>query len=343
MITSPATKAFLIHLLDELERAKCSPILLRNFEKFPEEIGNDLDVYVCPQHLSPAFSILDSCARTQGGFIGHIHRRGYFVAIWLRFPDCEPPVHIDLYHGALTWHGLHFLTDRSLVMASQRTEPRARFRIPAPHHEALISLLASVLWGGYFKKQYLDRFAILLKDQRQRDSFTELMKHNFGPEGCLLASAVIDGKTPTVVNETFCRRLRQSLVCQSLKERPIASFIGWLRHWMEEFACYGWRLPGMEIEYNGAAWGRNQVMELREMIGPYFGGVHVIDRKDKSLTGRLSTRRLRGTNQLVIVRGTNFSINRNFCADLPLDPFTNVSLLAETALRLLAKNVDKSI
>lgn len=339
MITSPATRAFLTCLIDDLEEAGCSPVLLRNFENFPKEIGNDLDVFVRPERLSRAFSILDACARAQGGKIGHIHRRGYFVAVWLRFPDCEPPVHIDLYHGALTWHGLHFLDNDELVRESQPATPGARHRIPAPYHEALISLLASILWGGYFKQRYQDRLNALLADTTQRQQFTEVMERNFGREGRLLATAVAESEARTLVNDSLCRRMRQRLVFRFLQVAPLASSADWIKHWFEELVCYGWRLPGMAIEYDGAAWKTGEAEQLGEKIGLYFGGTHMMNGEAAQLSDRVKIRRLRGKNHLVLLRGNRYAINGQPCRTTIGQPTPNVATMAEAALRVLDERI----
>lgn len=337
MTTSPATRAFLIRLIDELEAARCSPVLLRNFEGFPDEIGNDLDVYVRPQRIYDAFAVLNSCARAEGGSISHIHRRGYFIAIWLRFPDCEPPVHIDLYHGALTWHGLHFLDDDELVGNSRPAEPGARQRIPAPCHEALISLLASILWGGYFKQRYQDRLSVLLDDARQFQEFSEILERTFGREGAILASAVRTRKTANLITDSFSRRLRQRLVSHSLKVAFMPGCLDWLRHWLEEIVCYVWRIPGMVIEYDEQAWDASEVEKIRNAISPYFGGVHTPESRHTSLMGPLKVRRLRGKNHLVLLRSSRFAINRKPYAASAVPSSPDPSSMAEAAIQELEK------
>ncbi|MDP4623682.1 MAG: hypothetical protein NWT08_00950 [Akkermansiaceae bacterium] len=334
MITSPATRVFLTRLIQELEHAGCCPILLRNHETFPDEIGNDLDIYIRPERLSHAFSILSSCASSQQGMIGHIHRRGYFVAIWLRFPDCNEPVHIDLYHGALTWHGLHFLDAQEFVQKSQPAVSSCVYQIPSPCHEALISLLASILWGGFFKSRYQKQIAALLADQEQSRAFTNHLEQFFGRKGAELAAAVARGEAATLVDSAFSRKLRRNLFAHSLKTKPLASAIAWLHHWFEEFACYGWRLPGMVVEYDSAAWAPDDLEKFQNRLSAYFGDTHENTQRP-SLNRRLKIQRLRGKNHLILLSSDRFTINhQTYFASAE-----HTASIAGEALEVLARRI----
>lgn len=336
MTTSPTTRKFLNHLIQDLEHAECKPVLLRNYENFPVEIGNDLDIYVRPERLARAFSILASCALREGAKIAHIHRRGYFVAIWLQFPDCEAPAHIDLYHGALTWHGLHFLTDRELESASQATRTGFSYHVPASHHEALVSLLASILWGGFFKTRYQEHLASLLTDPLQSEMFANLLERTFGGNGRLLATAVLHKEAASLVDGSFSRKLRRSLLIHSLKTAPLESGKKWLRHWFEECACYGWRLPGMLVEYDVANWQADETKQLRERLYYYFGETHIMNPQPPSFARRLKIRRLRGKNHLVLLPGNRFAINGKACLATLDHASPSAALITKAALGVLA-------
>jgi hypothetical protein len=316
------------------------PILLRNYENFPTEIGNDLDVYVSPARLARAFSILASCAFEQGGKIAHIHRRGYFVAIWLQFSDCEAPVHIDLYHGALTWHGLRFLSDHELESNSQETGTGLQYRIPAPSHEALVSLLASILWGGFFKIRYQDHLAALLADPLQRQAFTAHLEQTFGRNGRVLAAAVVRNEAASIVHGSFARKLRRGLVNHALKTSLFNSCRDWFRHWLEECACYGWRLPGMLVEYDDDSWQADEVNQIREQLGLYFGETHSMNRQHAWFSRYLMIRRLRGKNHLVLLRGKRFAINGHAWHATADQTCPSTASMAKAALRVLACRIE---
>lgn len=317
MKTSPAQKAFLTGLILELEQAGCAPILLRNHETFPDEIGNDLDIFVPAESLDAAWLILRSRAAEQGGEIGHLHRRGYFVAVWLRFPDSTAPIHIDLYPGALTWHGLRFLDDAELVHASRPAETGTPATIPARAHEALVSLLASILWGGFFKARYQDPIHELISAPEERERFTRLLERNFGEEGTLLADAVARKEATALVTRGFSARLRSRLTSHNLRTRPMASLRGWLRHWMEEIACYLTRRPGTVVEYRKGVFSPGQLDEVRDRLGAYHGDTRELRHAEPRWKKLGVSWRLRGKNHLVLLESDRFAINGSLCTVAP--------------------------
>jgi hypothetical protein len=339
MTTSPITRKFLVHLVNELEAAKCCPILLRNYENFPLEIGNDLDVFVIPEKVADAYSILSSSAAAVGGNITHLHRRGYFIAIWIVFPDCELPVHIDLYHGALTWHGLPFLTDCDLVQESIVAGTVDKYRIPRPSHEALVSLLASVLWGGFFKSRYLSHISALLSNQDENIHFKTLLLNQFGKYGEILADSIFRNETTKLVNQTFSRKLRRYMFLHCITKRHFSSIRAWIRHWKCEAACYFKRMPGMVVEYDHSVWNDQVEIELRVLISPFFGDIHVTRGSHITLLRLLKIRRLRGKNHLVMIQGSRFAINGNASMqnDLPFPP--SPSQMAELVTSVLKSRI----
>lgn len=309
MRTSPATKAFLTTLVQELEQAGCFPVLLRNHETFPEEIGNDLDIFVRGESLYTALSILRDGAARQGGGIGHVHRRGYFVAVWLRFPDSVKPVHVDLYHGALTWHGQRFLGDDELVRASRMTGDTVRYRIPAQGHEALVSLLASILWGGFFKVRYQDHLHELISSPEEKERFTASLEKSFAHDGNVLAQAVSRKEASLLVTSRFSTGLRWKLMIHGLLSTPLESIQGWLEHWIEEATCYLTRRPGTVVEYHKGVFTPAQLDEVRERLGDYYGDTREMRQAQYRLKKLAVAWRLRGKNHLVMQESDRFAIN----------------------------------
>jgi len=341
MKTSPATRSFLTACIQRLEGADCHPVLIRNYESFPDEIGNDLDVFIVRSSLSRAYSILRSSASAQGGSIVHLHRRGYFVAVWLHFPDAVHPVHVDLYHGALTWHGLPFLGDEELISRTLPMDGTACNRIPSPPHEAMISCLASILWGGFFKSRYQDHLQRLLSDRSNFEEFSSGLERCFDQWGSQLATAVREASAASLVDPAYARKLRLLLFLKSLRSHPLQSSIAWLRHWWEEFLCYLLRLPGLVVEYDKARWNEADALRLQEILKPYFGATHHFDTCSLSLRFLLKLRRLRGKNHLAVVGGSDFRINANSLSALPSAGEWSVDRLAGSALSILRERMAK--
>lgn len=333
MTTTPVEKAFLTALVRGLEQADCHPILLRNHEGFPDEIGNDLDIFVPEASLDNAFAVLRDCAADEGGEIGHVHRRGYFVAVWLRFPGSGRPVHIDLYHGALTWHGQRFLRDNELMTASRMTGGGIPYRIPAAGHEALVSLLASILWGGFFKARYRDHLRALVSSPVEMERFTRQLEDHFGHEGMLLAEAVARKDASSLVTRAFSGTLRRKLMMRNLLTGPARSVRSWLEHWLEEAACYLARRPGAMVEYPMEAFTADQLDGVRDRLSPYFGGTRDLVKTTPLLKRLAVVWRLRGKNHLVLLESDRFAINGSGWPDQGTGPDGLVARTLETLSR----------
>jgi hypothetical protein len=339
MKTSPAARKFLIDLIERLEGAGCNPVLLRNYENFPDEIGNDLDVFISYRALPTAYSIMNAAATRQGGSIAHVHRRGYFVAVWLRFPDCVAPIHIDLYHGALTWHGLRFLSDEELITSATPSDSTMIHKIPRRAHEALVSCLASVLWGGFFKARYQEQLCQLLADTSEVACFTSLLVGKFGHPGQELASAVITERAALTVDQSFARKLRLSLFLKSCLSKPLKGASVWLSHWRAEAACYLFRLPGLALEFDPKHWGAEEILQIRNILDPYFGATHEIEKRPRSIFQSFKLRRLRGKNHLILLTGNRFSINGRTSNATNCGEVTRTSGIAAEALKVLSGRI----
>jgi hypothetical protein len=309
MKTSHLTRSFLLDLIEQLEQAQCHPILLRNYEGFPDEIGNDLDVYVHPSKLKCSFDILKSCAEKQGGSIKHLHRRGYFVAIWLCFPDEVRPVHVDLYHGALTWHGANYLEDAELINSAETSASEIPYKIPAPAHEAMVSCLASILWGGFFKARYQEHVSQLLDSKAQETIFIDHLVRCFGDHGKKLATDVREKRISGLMDQGYARKLRSSLLRKQFGSHPMRFAKALCQHWVEEAFCYFYRLPGVILEFDASQWSVGEMSKLREELGPYFGETHLWQARSWTIMNQLKAHRLRGKNHLVLVPGNQFRVN----------------------------------
>jgi hypothetical protein len=204
----------------------------------------------------------------------------------------------------------------------------------------LVSLLSSILWGGFFKARYQEQLSALLSDPTQRQAFTTHLEYTFGRNGSLLAAAVTRNEAASIVDGSFSRKLRQDLWIHSLKASPLASGGKWLWHWFEECACYGWRLPGIVVEYDETSWQADEADQLRERLGPYFGEAHSIDRQHAWFSRHLRIQRMRGKNHLVLLRGKRFAINGNACLATADHASPSAASIAKAALDVLACRIE---
>jgi thymidylate kinase len=268
---APAEIEFFRSFFRRLEMAGIPGLILRNYDRFPEYLGHDLDVFFRREHLHKAVEIFSAVLRHVGGAVEHVHERDYFLAIWFRVEkDSGPPLHLDFYHGAFTWHGIKFLEDSALLAGTQHRE---FFKIPRPAHEAVSLWLASLLWGGFFKERYLTRILDLLVQPGEADEFYRIIAHYFGPAGLAVAQSI--GKTTSKQDwQRSAAALRRQLKWRSLWQHPFRTIACSLRYWIREIQQMMFP-PGLHIAILGPdGAGKSTVINhLQNSAGSYFGEI----------------------------------------------------------------------
>lgn len=264
---SPVERRFFESFFRRLNESRIPHILLRNYEEFPVQIGNDLDTFFRRSDLPTAVDLFHNVLREFDGELLHTHERDYFCAVWFRATQEEPlPLHLDFYHGAFTWHGLPYLSDAELLESSRQL---GDFRVPRPAHEALNLFLGSLLWGGFFKSRYAERIQTLLRSEGEKAEFQSLTERMFGKAGreSLALLEQPDTNTPT-----HASKLRNALRWRSLVRNPIRTIARLIRYWCVELKTL-FNPPGIYIAVLGPdGAGKSTVIEaLKEELGCFFG------------------------------------------------------------------------
>ncbi len=270
-----AEKQFLNELFEKFESVIPVWGILRNYQDLPDQIGNDLDVYVAPDFTEQAFAVAQNTAQTFGGVFSHRHQRSYFNALWFQFPDAAHPLHIDLYHGAFTWHGLS-LVDDAVLREGFITD--GNWRRPIAGLEAFSLYFTSYLWGGFVKTDYLPRIKLLLEEDKNAEAFDYLQKGAFGE--CVvpadrLRSADFEPKTK-IACEHKVKKIRCKLFLNVILRFKALELLAWLKYWLYELVTVI-KPPGFRIVLLGPdGSGKSTVIsELSDQLRPYFGGVEI--------------------------------------------------------------------
>jgi hypothetical protein len=225
---------FLSALFHALGREGLRPCILRNYEGFPSiNMGNDVDLFIRPSELPRAMRALRSVEGIR--IVGYAERR-YVANVFLEGVSTSPGMrlqHID-FNLRLTWKGLPYLTtDAVLEAAISRSAGNLTFLVPCPAHEAVISLLASLLVGGWLKEKYFSE--VQRKFARDRSDVIAALLPQFGLKPATrLVDSVIGGDCRRVLG--CVRPLRVSLALRSLLRGPLRSASAIVRHYANELA-----------------------------------------------------------------------------------------------------------
>lgn len=223
---------FLMALFAALDKERVRFCVLRNYEGFPyNNVGCDLDLLIFPFDLPGAVHALSSIQGIR--LVGYAER--YYVAH--AFVEGVSPVPgirsfaVD-FTWSLNWKGLPYLpTNIVLREALSRQAVDLNFLIPSPIHEAIISLLSSLLVGGRLKEKYYPKVQETYTNHKSA-VITALLP-SFGLKAATrLVDSVIGGDRGKILS--CVSSLRVSLVLRNLLRGPVHSILGVARYYAYE-------------------------------------------------------------------------------------------------------------
>jgi hypothetical protein len=223
---------FLTRLLQTLAAERIRFCILRNYENFPNSnIGNDIDFLIAKSDLWRTIHAIQNIGGIR--IIGCVERPSV-VMLYLEGISPEQnlrTMEVDLDLG-LDWKGLPFLATETVLQAAiPRSAGEAVFFVPSPVHEAIISLFASLLVGGWLKERYFPKVQRAFAADRL--AVIDAMQPHFGTRAATrLADAVIQGDRSKVLG--CVRSLRASLALRSVLYKPFSSILEVFKHYAEE-------------------------------------------------------------------------------------------------------------
>jgi thymidylate kinase len=227
---------FLISLLGALDAEGVKPCVLRNYEGFPDDnAGRDVDFLALPSQLP---SVIRALGLVQGArIIGFTERSyaAYFFLAGVSPASGKHTLQVD-FDLSLTWKGLPFLsTDAVLQAAIPRHAGNSTFFSPSPVHEAIISLLMSLLVAGFIKEKYFPKVQRTFASERP-EVITALSPQFGLSTATRLVDAVIGGDRRKILG--CVRPLRASLLLRSLLRRPLSSMVEIRQHYLSGFLAH---------------------------------------------------------------------------------------------------------
>lgn len=317
MITNAREQSVLLALLADLDAAGAFPILLRNHAGFPYEIGNDLDIWVRPSTRRTARATFCRTMTRHGFRLVHEHERYAFDALWVAHEtESSRILHVDIYGGALRWHGHPFLCEAEFERLAIM---RDGVRIPSPLHEAWTLAATSLAWGGFFKERYCAHIGQLAKGS----DLALMASRALGGMSDEL-SRRLDGRADKAVDRRLAYRIRVGARSRHLLRDPIGAALAFACHWWWEFRCLFLVPPGLIVGVADLAHAERLQSRIESMLA-VFGGITIF-RRAWTPASWLWARKRAGDNHLVIVVGSaRLGIKYRF-SDAEIDETNNKEL-----------------
>ncbi|MGO9316233.1 MAG: hypothetical protein ACLPXT_15930 [Terracidiphilus sp.] len=225
---------FLAALFQALDKEGVRYCVLRNYEDFPiNNKGRDVDFLINTFDLPGVSRALFSIKGIR--IVGYSER--HYVASFFLAGVCTSPqaraLQID-FDLSLTWKGMLYLSaDAVLGAMIPRPAGNSTFFVPSSVHEAIISLLSSLLIGGWLNDKYLPQIRHTLTDNRSE--VIASLSPQFGLNTATrLVDSVTSGDRARILG--CVQSLRVSLALHNLLHRPVHSALAIVRHYGGELA-----------------------------------------------------------------------------------------------------------
>jgi hypothetical protein len=163
---------FIDDFFSSMNMAKVEFLVLRNYEKLPYEIGNDIDILVRKQDLTKCDLIIKNCLRLQGLGGPLISRRYGIVTYYVNDGVGYYPIDI-MYELCKQWVSYVFFDD--LIKKKIRNK---NFWVPNYSHQFFITMSKEVLTYGRVRYKYFEEISLRLNEV-DFNLIRGLMERNF--------------------------------------------------------------------------------------------------------------------------------------------------------------------
>lgn len=204
-------------LFQEWKMANVNFVVLRNYKKLPDYIGNDIDILISIESFPSAQKILLTVSN-QLGF--NLHHRAEFspVCLFMIHAPTGFQVHFDLF-TSLKWRFFDILSSDEVLRNQSWFKG---IPIPQSVHEATLNLLTSLFFQGYVKDRYK---SFIAKSYRENtEQALTLLKRQFGDKiGKKLIYWVTHEQWGLI--EAHRNDLRMAVAISQLRKRPVYTFM----------------------------------------------------------------------------------------------------------------------
>jgi energy-coupling factor transporter ATP-binding protein EcfA2 len=227
-----ALNEFLAALTIALVGEGLVPCVLRNYEGFPStNVGSDIDFLISRSDLPRAMLALRSIKGIQVvNYCWHPHVASVFVEGVSATPE-ERSIQIDFFLS-LSWKGLSYLPVDTVLLDSQpRQAGEVDFFVPAPYHEAIISLMNSLIVGGWIKEKYFLQVRRTFVSDKPKVIAALLPQFGLKAATRLVESVIADDRQKVL---GCLKEIRVHLLMRSLMRQPARSLYSIVRHYFGE-------------------------------------------------------------------------------------------------------------
>lgn len=218
-----ATSSDLIRaVFSRFREAGITYCVLRDYERLPEDHGNDLDMFIDPPDFRAGLEIIHEQASTQGFRLLAETRPTDNRKLYLVPPGGGKVLIMDIFRG-IYWKGVPIASNDCLVSSIR---DHGDIRVAAAGPEGAVTLVKELLQWGKVKERRGGKQRIQLCANEDPGGFVCCLSPQFGPETSReLLALVKAGDWESV--EGACRRLRSAAVRAAVRGAPFRQIGRW--------------------------------------------------------------------------------------------------------------------
>lgn len=203
--------------------------VVRNYELFPtDNIGNDVDILTDKKVFLRKFDNFEKLLATNGYMITITSARQYVIKTIITSINKKYTLEVDFITD-LAWKGCKFMSVKATLQNSSLLNS---FYIPSPSDECAMSLLHSLLFGGFVKEKYR------LKLTNFIDSGADLNKSlrpYFADSDIDFISKALHDKNYKSI-EDVCNKLRLNIIIRNLRFNPMKTLYRFSEYFLRELS-----------------------------------------------------------------------------------------------------------
>ncbi len=203
-----ASRTTIAHFFEVLRIRGVDICVLRNYEDVSDGNARDVDCIPAIGQLRALEEAICAWAKQTDACLDVVHRQ-YVHSFHIMFGN-GVLFTIDVIPDIQGWWGAAYLYNEEIWDGARR---QGDFWIPRPAHEAAMAFFQHLLWGGFYKRKYVERLPLLIEQDEQE--FRRIIAEHFGRRWLCLIDWIKQKDVTDI--EKHVRGLRKDLWGNALK------------------------------------------------------------------------------------------------------------------------------
>ena len=213
-------EVLIIKFFEKLEQKNIKYCLLRNYEKVPQQVGNDLDLLILGKDIQKFQKCVFAVAHSLNWKLLRVTRRSGHSVFCLFNPDTEKSITIDQW-SSFNYKGIIWADEKKFLDCRIKFN---NFFIPQKSDEIATLLIKDLIQNGAVRKKYHNQIQEQLNNGCEND-IAEFIRCGLSDQ--IAKNLISEAKKGNWENvNKQCSNIRFALVKRTLLKNPLKIFLG---------------------------------------------------------------------------------------------------------------------